>query len=58
MTRVERRNEKKKHGKDFVRFCRIMRLYFPDFISWLAGLKDPRKFWTYEIEIMLMTVIM
>ena len=58
MTRAERRNEKKKYGKDFVHFCRIMKLYFPDFVSWLAGLKDPRKFWTYETEIMLMTVIM
>ena len=58
MTRVERRSEKKKYGKDFANFCRIMRLYFPDFIDWLAGLKDPRKFWTYEMEVMLMTVIM
>lgn len=58
MTRAERRNEKKKYEKDFVSFCRIMKLYFPDFISWLAGLKDPRKFWTYETEVMLMTVIM
>lgn len=58
MTRAERRTEKKKYGKDFASFCRIMKLYFPDFISWLAGLKDPRKFWTYETEVMLMTVIM
>ncbi len=35
-----------------------MKLYFPDFTSWLAGLNDPRKFWTYETEVMLMTVIM
>ena len=58
MTRAERRSEKKKYGKDFANFCRIMRLYFPDFIDWLAGLNDPRKFWTYEMEVMLMTVIM
>ena len=58
MTRVERRNEKKKYGKDFANFFRIMKLYFPEFINWLSELKDPRKFWTYEIEVMLMTVIM
>lgn len=58
MTRAERRNEKKKNGKDFANFCRIMKLYFPDFINWLSELKDPRKFWTYETEVMLMTVIM
>jgi len=49
---------KKKYGKDFASFCRIMKLYFPDFIGWLSSLKDPRKFWTYETEVMLMTVIM
>jgi len=58
MTRAERRNEKKKYGKDFASFCRILKLYFPDFIVWLSNLKDPRKFWTYETEVMLMTVIM
>lgn len=58
MTRAERRNEMKKYGKDFASFCRIMKLYFPDFIDWLSGLKDPRKFWTYETEVMIMTVIM
>lgn len=58
MTRAERRSEKKKYEKDFAYFCRIMKLYFPDFIDWLAGLEDPRKFWTYETEVMLMTVIM
>ena len=58
MTRAERRNEKKKYEKDFASFCRIMKLYFPDFIDWLSSLKDPRKFWTYETEVMLMTVVM
>lgn len=58
MTRAERRREKKKYQKDFVAFCRIMRQYFPDFIEWLQKIKDPRKFWTYETEVMLMTVIM
>lgn len=58
MTRAERRRDKKKYEKDFVHFCRIMKLYFPDFIHWLSSLKDPRKFWTYETEVMLMTVIM
>lgn len=58
MTRAEKRREKKKYGKDFAVFCRVVRLYFPDFIDWLASLKDPRKFWTYETEVMLMTVIM
>lgn len=58
MARAERRSEKKKYGKDFANFCRIMKLYFPDFINWLFGLKDPRKFRTYETEVMLMTVIM
>lgn len=58
MTRAERRREQKKYGKDFAAFCRIMRLYFPKFVDWLSSLKDPRKFWTYETEVMLMTVIM
>ena len=58
MTRVERRNEKKKYGKDFASFCQILNRYFPDFSDWLSRLKDPRKFWTYEMEVMLMTVIM
>ena len=58
MTRVEIRNEKKKFGKDFASFCQILNRYFPDFSSWLASLKDPRKFFTYETELMLMTVIM
>ncbi len=58
MTRAERRSEKRKQEKDFTFFCRIMRLYFPDFIDWLRNVKDPRKFWTYETEVMLMTVIM
>ena len=58
MTRAERRNEKKKYGKDFASFCQILNRYFPDFSGWLASLKDPRKFWTYETEAMLMTVIM
>lgn len=30
----------------------------PNFTGWLLSLEDPRKFWTYEIEVMLMTVIM
>lgn len=58
MTRAQRRNEKKKYGKDFASFCQILNRYFPDFSGWLASLKDPRKFWTYEIEVMLMTVIL
>ena len=58
MTRIERRNEKKKYGKDFASFFRILKRYFPDFTRWLSSLKDPRKFCTYEIELMLMTVIM
>lgn len=58
MTRIERRNEKKKYGKDFASFFRILKRYFPNFTSWLFSLKDPRKFCTYEIELMLMTVIM
>ena len=58
MTRPERRQEKKKYEKDFVAFCKITRQYFPDFIQWLQNIKDPRKFWTYETEVMLMTVIM
>ena len=58
MTRSERRREKKKYEKDFAAFCKIMRQYFPKFIEWLRELKDPRNFWTYETEVMLMTVIM
>ena len=58
MTRAERRNEKKKYGKDFASFCQVLNRYFPDLSGWLASLKDPRKFWTYETEVMLMTVIM
>lgn len=58
MTRPERRKEKKKYEKDFAAFCKIMRQYFPKFTEWLGELKDPRKFWTYETEVMLMTVIM
>lgn len=58
MTRAERRNEKKKYGRDFASFCQIINRYFPDLSGWLASLKDPRKFWTYEMEAMLMTVIM
>lgn len=58
MTRPERRQEKKKHERDFAAFCRITRRYFPDFVQWLQNVKDPRKFWTYETEVMLMTVIM
>lgn len=58
MTRHERRQEKKKYEKDFAAFCRITRQYFPDFVQWLQEIKDPRKFWTYETEVMLMTVIM
>lgn len=53
MTRAERRNEKKKYGKDFASFRQILNRYFPDFSGWLASLKDPRKFWTYEMEVML-----
>ncbi len=58
MTRAERRNAKKKYDKDFASFCQIMKRYFPDFINWLSSLGDPRPCWTYEIEVMLMTVIM
>lgn len=58
MTRSERRREKKKYEKDFAAFCKIMKQYFPKFIEWLGEVKDPRKFWTYETEVMLMTVIM
>ena len=58
MTRPERRQEKKKYEKDFAAFCRITRRYFPDFVQWLQEIKDPRKFWTYETEVMLMTVIL
>jgi len=31
MTRAEKRNEKKKYGKDFASFCQILNRYFPDF---------------------------
>lgn len=41
MTRAEKRNEKKKYGKDFASFCQILNRYFPDFSVWLASLKDP-----------------
>lgn len=58
MTRPERRQEKKKYEKDFAAFCRITRQYFPDLVQWLQEIKDPRRFWTYETEVMLMTVIM
>ena len=58
MTRSERRREKKKYEKDFAALCKIMKQYFPKFTEWLGELKDPRKFQTYEIEVMLMTVIM
>lgn len=58
MTRPERRREKKKYEKDFAAFCKIMKQYFPKFTEWLGELKDPRKFWTYETGVMLMTVIM
>lgn len=58
MTRPERRREKKKYEKDFAAFCKIMKQYFPKFTEWMRELKDPRKFWTYEMEVMLMTVIM
>lgn len=34
-----------------------MNLYFSHFADWLAVLKNPRKFGTYETEVMLMTVI-
>ncbi len=40
MTRPERRNEKKKHEKDFAAFCRITRQYFPDFVQWLQKMTD------------------
>ncbi len=58
MTRSERRREQKKYEKDFAAFCKITKQYFPELIQWLQELKDPRKFWTYEIEVILMTVIM
>ncbi len=58
MTRSERRNEKKKYEKDFAAFCRITRQYFPEFTCRLREIKDPRKFWTYETGVMLMTVIL
>lgn len=58
MTRPQRREEKKKCSKDFAAFCRITRQYFPEFTKWLQEIKDPRKFWTYETEVMLMTVIL
>lgn len=58
MTRPERRRQKKKYEKDFAAFCKITKQYFPEFIQWLQELKDPRKFWTYEVEVTLMTVIM
>ncbi len=58
MTRAERRSKRKKYGNDFASFYQIIKLYLPDFISWLAGLEGSEKFWTYETEVMLMTVIM
>lgn len=58
MTRAEHRREKKKYEKDFAAFCKITKQYFPDFVQWMQKITDPRKFWTYEIEVMLMTVIM
>ncbi len=44
MTRVKKRNEKKKYGKDFASFCKILNRYFPDLSGWLASLKDPSLF--------------
>lgn len=58
MTRSERRSKKKKYEKAFAAFCKIMKQYFPKFTKWLKELKCPGKFWTYETEVMLMTVIM
>ena len=57
-TGTQKRREKKNYEKDFAVFCKIMKQYFPKFTEWMRELKDPRKFWTYEIEVMLMTVIM
>lgn len=58
MTRAERRRQEKKYQKDFAAFCKITKQYFPEFIQWLQELKDPRKFYIYEMEVMLMTIIM
>ena len=58
MTRPQRREEKEKCSRDFAAFCRITRQYFPEFISWQQGIKDSGKFWTYETEVMLITVIL
>lgn len=44
-----------------LRFCIFLpdsELVFPDFSGWPASLKNPRKSWTYEMEVMLMTVVM
>lgn len=43
MTRVERRGER--NGKDLV-FLLDYKIIFSDFIDWLSGLKDLRKFLT------------
>ena len=58
MTRAEQRRTRKLYERDFAAFCKIIRQYFPEFTQWLCETSDPRKSSIYEIEVMLMTVIM
>ena len=58
MTRAEQRRNRKLYERDFAAFCKIIRQYFPEFTQWLCETSDPRQSSIYEIEVMLMTVIM
>lgn len=58
MTRAEQRRTRKLYERDFAAFCKIIRQYFPGFTQWLCETSDPRRSSLYEIEVMLMTVIM
>lgn len=58
MTRAEQRKTRKLYERDFAAFCKIIRQYFPRFTQWLCETSDPRRSRLYEIEVMLMTVIM
>lgn len=58
MTRAEQRRNRKLYERDFAAFCKIIHQYFPEFTQWLCETSDPRQSSIYEIEVMLMTVIM
>lgn len=58
MSRAEQRRSRKLYERDFAAFCKIIRQYFPEFTQWLRETSDPRRSSLYEIEVMLMTVIM